>query len=74
MIAVSMLSGATQIEPIVAIDNRGAEVLGSYYAPGLVTVYQINLRVMDDAQLGNRKLSVVSNGAASQDSLLPIGR
>ncbi len=61
------------VSPVVGIDDEGVEVLGSFYAPELISAYQINFRVPTDAQLGNRKLSVVSGGVASQDTLLPIG-
>ena len=61
------------VSPVVGIDDEGVEVLGSFYAPELISAYQINFRVPEDAQLGNRKLSVVADGVASQDTLLPIG-
>ena len=61
------------VSPIVGIDDEGVEVLGSFYAPQLITAYQINFRVPSNAQLGNRKFSVVAEGVASQDTLLPIG-
>ncbi len=61
------------ISPVVGIDDEGVEVLGSFYAPNLISAYQINFRVPQDVQLGNRKLSVVSGGVASQDTLLSIG-
>ena len=48
-------------------------MLGSFYAPNLITAFQINFRVPQDAQFGNRKLSVVADGVPSQDTLLPIG-
>jgi uncharacterized protein (TIGR03437 family) len=48
------------------------EVLGSFYAPGLYTAYQINFVVSPNARSGNAKLSVVADGVASQDTLLPI--
>ena len=56
----------------VGIDNQGVEVLGSFYAPDAITLYQINFRIPESAQPGNRKLSVVADGVASQDSLIPI--
>ena len=62
------------VQPIVGIDDGGVEVLGSFYAPGLLTVFQINLRIPDNAQTGNRKLSVIAGGVASQNSLIPIRR
>ena len=61
------------VSPVVGIDDEGVEVRGSFYAPDLITAFQINFRVPQDAQFGNRKLSVVADGVASQDTLLPIG-
>ena len=62
------------VQPVVGIDDAGVEVIGSFYAPGLVTVCQINARIADNAQTGNRKLSVIAGGVASQNSLIPIRR
>ena len=56
----------------VGIDDQGVEVLGTFYAPDAITLYQINFFIPDDAQSGNRKLSVVADGVPSQDSLIPI--
>ena len=53
---------ASVVQPIVGIDDAGVEVLGSFYAPGLLTVFQINLRISNNAQSGNRKLSVIAGG------------
>ena len=47
-------------------------MLGSFYAPEAITLYQINFRIPANAQSGNRKLSVVADGVVSQDSLIPI--
>ena len=56
----------------VGIDDQGVEMLGAFYAPDAITLYQINFRIPENAQSGNRKLSVVADGVASQDSLIPI--
>ena len=56
----------------VGVDDQGVEVLGSFYAPEAITLYQINFRIPANAQSGNRKLSVVADGVVSQDSLIPI--
>ena len=61
------------VQPVVGIDDAGVEVIGSFYAPGLLTVFQINLRIADNAKSGNRKLSVSAAGVSSQNSLIPIG-
>ena len=65
---------STIVHPVVGIDDEGAEVLGSYYAPNLLTVFQINFKVLRNAQSGNRKISVVADGVPSQDALMPIRR
>ena len=65
---------ASVVQPVVGIDDVGVEVLGSFYTPGLLTVFQINLKIPDNAQTGNRKLSVVAGGVASQNTLIPIRR
>ena len=65
---------ASVVQPVVGIDDAGVEVLGSFYTPGLLTVFQINLKIPDNAQTGNRKLSVVAGGVASQNTLIPIRR
>ena len=62
------------VQPVVGIDDAGVEVLGSFYAPGLLTVFQINMRIPGNAQTGTRKLSITAGGASSQDSLIPIQR
>ena len=61
------------VQPVVGIDDAGVEVIGSFYAPGLLTVFQINLRIADNAKSGNRKLSVSAAGVSSQNTLIPIG-
>ena len=66
-------AAATVVHPVVGIDDQGAEVLGSYFAPNLLTVYQINFKVLLNPQSGNRKISVVADGIPSQDALMPIG-
>ena len=61
------------VQPVVGIDDAGVEVLWSFYAPELLTVFQINLRIPDNARAGNRKLSVIAGGVSSQNTLIPIG-
>ncbi|MBI3693795.1 MAG: hypothetical protein HY238_03000, partial [Acidobacteria bacterium] len=63
---------ATVTRPVVGINDQGVQVLGSFYAPFLYTAYQINFVVPANAPSGLAKLSVVSDGVASQDSKLPI--
>ncbi len=58
--------------PVVGINDAGAEVLGSFYAPGLYTAYQINFRIPLDAPTGNVKISVGIDSVFSQDSRISI--
>lgn len=58
--------------PVVGLNGEGMEVLGSFYAPGLYTAYQINFRVARNVRSGNASLAVVVDGVASQDSRLPV--
>lgn len=63
----------TATEPIVGIDGEGMPVVGAFYAPGLVGTYQINFTVASTVQPGDRRLSVIQDGAPSQDVILPVG-
>ncbi|MCP5117656.1 MAG: hypothetical protein GY953_43085, partial [bacterium] len=65
---------ATMHPAVVGIDDVGMETLASVYAPTLVTAYQVNFRVGDNVQSGNRRLVVIVNGIPSQPALLPVGR
>ena len=58
--------------PSVGLNGAGQEILGSFYAPGLYTAYQINFRIGSDVRSGLANLSVVVDGVASQDAKLPI--
>ena len=62
----------TRTQPVVGLNNEGMQVIGSWYAPGLYTAYQINFVVGQNVRSGNAKLSVVADGVASQDTLLAI--
>jgi uncharacterized protein (TIGR03437 family) len=62
---------ATVAQPVVGINGQGVEVKGSWYAPTLYTAYQINF-VAPQGVTGLASLSVVANGAASQDSHIPM--
>jgi uncharacterized protein (TIGR03437 family) len=62
----------TVVNPSVGVDNAGMEVLGTAYAPNFLGLYQINFRLAASVQSGNRKLSVVAGGQASQDTVLPV--
>ncbi len=60
--------------PVVGIDGVGQAVVENtaFYAPGLVTVYQINFVVGNGVQSGNRELNVALGGAGSPKVLLPV--
>ncbi len=58
-------------EVVVGINNAGVQNLGAFYAPGLVTVFQINFRTGASLPNGTVNLSVVYNGVGSQTVLLP---
>ena len=60
-------------EATVTIDGVPQTVLGSFYAPGLISAYQINLTIAPDTPAGTRILKVTAGGASSQDSQIPIG-
>jgi uncharacterized protein (TIGR03437 family) len=66
----------TTIAPVVSIDNVGMAVAGNaaFYAPSLVTVYQINFVVGPNVQSGNRNLMVTFDGVASPVVQLPVQR
>ena len=59
-------------QPVVGINGAGVEVLGSFYAPTLITVYQINFRIPENARSGLADLSVVVDNVASQDAKIPV--
>ena len=50
------------------------EFLGSFYAPALYTVYQVNFRVGEDTPEGNLEIRIAQSGIQSQGSLLPVQR
>jgi uncharacterized protein (TIGR03437 family) len=62
----------TYFQPTVGIAGRGAKVLFSGVAPGLV-IYQINVVVPDDAPVGNAvTLDVLMGGVPSQTSHIAV--
>ncbi len=56
---------------VVGINNAGVPNLGVFYAPGLITVYQVNFRTGASLPNGTVNLTVVYNQAGSQTVLLP---
>ena len=60
------------IEPTVTVDGLPAKVLGSFYAPTLVAVYQINFMIPAAVRSGNLKIVVTAGGASSLPLLIPV--
>ena len=60
--------------PLVALDSRPVPDFGAFYAPGLVTVYQINFTVPDDVRTGELQLQATAGGVTSNRVLLPVRR
>ena len=60
----------------VAVSIDGAEVvnLGAYYAPGLVSAYQVNFVLSVDTQSGLVRLVLRAGTTASQTVFLPVQR
>jgi uncharacterized protein (TIGR03437 family) len=58
--------------PVVGFDNAGVENFGGFYAPTLVTAYQINFRVPASAQTGNHEINVALDGVSSQRALIAV--
>jgi uncharacterized protein (TIGR03437 family) len=64
----------TVLQPTVELDGVPQAISGNtaFYAPQLVTVYQINIVVAADAQSGNRTLTVSIGGVNSPPVQLPV--
>jgi uncharacterized protein (TIGR03437 family) len=56
----------------VVANGSNAEILGSFYAPTLVTVYQTNFRVPPGAS-GGLVVHLIVNAAQSQQVAIPLG-
>ncbi len=46
---------------------------GAFYAPGLLSVFQINFVVGNTVAFGERNLNVVAQGVSSQEVRFPVG-
>lgn len=57
-----------------AAQATSGDYLGSFYAPGLVSVYQVNFRVGEDTADGDREIRIEQNGVPSRTSKLPVRR
>jgi uncharacterized protein (TIGR03437 family) len=64
----------TVLQPTVELDGVPQAISGNaaFYAPQLVTVYQINIVIAADAQTGNRSLRVTIGGVNSPIVQLPV--
>lgn len=63
----------TSATPEVTLDGVLQTVVGSFYAPQLISVYQINVTIGAGAAVGNRALLVTLSGVDSKIVLLPVG-
>lgn len=63
----------TVVTPEITLDGVQQAVLGSFYAPQLISVYQINVTLGADIAAGNRALQVTSSGVGSKFVLIPVG-
>ena len=57
----------------VGIDHVGMVNSGAFYAPGLLSVFQINFVVGNTVAFGERNLNVVAQGVSSQEVRFPVG-
>ena len=57
---------------IVGVDNKGAPVLFSGYAPGFLGLYQVNFTVPIDSRCGSRPLNLRIGDASSPQTTLPV--
>ncbi|MDA1076942.1 MAG: hypothetical protein O3A63_19680, partial [Proteobacteria bacterium] len=62
----------TVFDVAVGIDHAGMANSGAFYAPGLVSVYQINFIVAANVQSGDRTLNVVAQGVPSKETVIPV--
>jgi len=67
-------SGERTVEnPVVTIDGVEQVVLGSFYAPGLISGYQVNMVIGPGAAIGDRILQLIAGGIAGEQAIIPIG-
>jgi uncharacterized protein (TIGR03437 family) len=60
-------------EPTIRLSGVDQEVLGSFYAPQLTAVYQVNLRIGADVPSGEHPIEVLHEGLKGHPLLLPVG-
>jgi len=63
----------TAVTPEVTVDGTLQTVVGSFYAPQLISVYQINVTLVETSAVGNRAMQVTLSGVGSKIVLLPMG-
>jgi uncharacterized protein (TIGR03437 family) len=62
----------TTLPEIVGVDNAGAEVFFSGYAPGFLGLYQLNFKIPLDARCGLRPISIRMGDTESPSSTIAI--
>ena len=60
-------------EPVVLLNDEPVTVLGSFYAPGLITGYQIIIVLPPDLAFGFHTIEVIAGGVSSQEALIVAG-
>jgi len=59
--------------PVVTIDGVEQQVIGSFYAPGLISGYQVNIIIGPNVEVGDRLMQLIAGGVASQQTIIPMG-
>ncbi|MDA1315036.1 MAG: Ig-like domain-containing protein, partial [Acidobacteria bacterium] len=59
--------------PTVTIDGVEQQVLGGFYAPGLISGYQVNIIIGPGAAIGDLIMQLIAGGVASQQTIIPMG-
>jgi uncharacterized protein (TIGR03437 family) len=65
---------ATVYQPTLRLGGVEQEVLGSFYAPELTSVYQVNFRIKDNTAPGEQEIEVFVEGLGGQKVMLPVGQ
>jgi uncharacterized protein (TIGR03437 family) len=60
------------LQPNVIIGGQTAEISYAGLTPGLIGVYQINLRIPPDLTPGDLAVAVTQNGVTSNSAILPV--
>jgi uncharacterized protein (TIGR03437 family) len=61
-------------QPTVTLEGEVQDILAAVYAPGLVTVYQVNFRVRlpQGSAGGNMRLSLSVLGSPAPETFMPV--